>query len=129
PLALGLTDETFAVGSLHTEESEEKHGGIFYAALFIFAYLSWVVGSFVGGLLGEVIPDQLSQSMGIALYALFIGLFIPSVKQELRLGMIAIIAMLINLLCSQFFSSGWSIVIATIVGGAAGILLLEEEVE
>ena len=78
-LALGLTDETFAVSALNKEEAEQKNGVFFYAAIYITAYLSWVIGSFVGGLLGEIIPEQLSQSMGIALYAMFIGLLIPSV--------------------------------------------------
>ena len=126
-LALGLTDETFAVSALNKEEAEQKNGVFFYAAIYITAYLSWVIGSFVGGLLGEVIPEQLSQSMGIALYAMFIGLLIPSVKKEVRVGLIAILAMIINVIASQFVSSGWSIVLGTVIGGLAGVFLLKEK--
>lgn len=126
-LALGLTDETFAVSALNKEEAEQKNGVFFYAAIYITAYLSWVIGSFVGGLLGEVIPEQLSQSMGIALYAMFIGLLIPSVKKEVRFGLIAILAMIINVIASQFVSSGWSIVLGTVIGGLAGVFLLKEK--
>lgn len=127
PLSLGLTDETFAVSSVNTEESKKENGILFYTTLFILAYLSWVSGSFLGGVLGEIIPSQFSQSMGIALYAMFIGLLIPSVKKEAKVGMIAILAMLINLICSQFMSDGWAIVIGTILGGASGIYLLRED--
>ncbi|WP_042149249.1 AzlC family ABC transporter permease [Paucisalibacillus sp. EB02] len=127
PLSLGLTDETFAVSSLHTEEAKEEKGFLFYGALTITAYLSWVIGSFLGGVLGEVIPETLSQSMGIALYAMFIGLLVPSVKKELRVGFIAIIAMLINVICLQFMSSGWAIVAGTVLGGLSGVYLLKEE--
>lgn len=126
-LSLGLTDETFAVSSLHNNDSEIKKGPSFYVTLFICAYLTWVIGSFFGGLLGEVIPETLSQSMGIALYAMFIGLLVPSVKKELKIGFIAIIAMMVNLVCSQFMSSGWAIVLGTIIGGFSGVFLLEEE--
>lgn len=126
-LALGLTDETFAVSALNKEEAEQKNGVFFYAAIYITAYLSWVIGSFVGGLLGEIIPEQLSQSMGIALYAMFIGLLIPSVKKEVRVGLIAILAMIINVIASQFVSSGWSIVLGTVIGGLAGVFLLKEK--
>lgn len=126
-LALGLTDETFAVSALNKEEAEQKNGVFFYAAIYITAYLSWVIGSFVGGLLGEIIPEQLSQSMGIALYAMFIGLLIPSVKKEVRFGLIAILAMIINVIASQFVSSGWSIVLGTVIGGLAGVFLLKEK--
>lgn len=126
-LSLGLTDETFAVSALNKEEAERKNGALFYAAIYITAYLSWVIGSFVGGMLGEVIPAQLSQSMGIALYAMFIGLLIPSVKKELRVGLIAIVAMMINVIASQFVSSGWAIVLGTVLGGLTGVFLLKEK--
>lgn len=126
-LALSLTDETFAVSALHKEVVKEEKAVFFYAAINLSAYLSWVFGSFVGGMLGEVIPEQLSQSMGIALYAMFIGLLVPSVKKELRVGLIAIIAMLINVIASQFVSSGWAIVFGTVFGGLAGVYLLKEK--
>lgn len=126
-LSLGLTDESFALSSLHTKEANEKDGALFYVALFLTAYISWVVGSFLGGLFGGIIPEKLSQSMGVALYAMFIGLLVPSVKQELKVGLIAIIAMLINVICSQFMSVGWSIVVATVLGGFSGVYLLKED--
>src|SRR5690625_7407208 len=63
--------------------------------------------------------------MGIAVYAMFIGLLVPSVKKERKVGLIALIAMLINVLCSQFMSDGWSIVLATIIGGDSGVCLLK----
>lgn len=127
PLSLGLTDETFAVSSLHTKEAKMEKGAFFYGALILTAYFSWIIGSFLGGILGEIIPEQLSQSMGIALYAMFIGLLIPSVKKEWRVGLVAVIAMLINVICSQFMSEGWAIVFGTVLGGLSGVLLLKED--
>ncbi|QKY68488.1 AzlC family ABC transporter permease [Lentibacillus sp. CBA3610] len=127
PLSMGLTDETFAVSSLHKNEAKMEKGAYFYLALILTAYFAWVAGSFLGGILGEVIPEQLSQSMGIALYAMFIGLLIPSVKKEWRVGVVAVIAMLINLMCSQFMSEGWAIVFGTVLGGLSGVFLLKGE--
>lgn len=130
PLTLGLTDEAFAVSAFHPEEAKEKHGALFYLGIILIAYLSWVFGSLLGGMLGEVIPANLSQSMGIALYAMFIGLLIPSVKKNIKVGLIAVLAMFINFICVELgLSSGWSIVIGTVVGGMSGIFLLKEERE
>ncbi|MFC2947926.1 AzlC family ABC transporter permease [Virgibacillus sediminis] len=130
PLSLGLTDESFAVTALHTKEAKMEKGALFYTAIILTAYLSWVLGSMLGGLLGEVIPEKLSQSMGVALYALFIGLLVPSVKKEFRVGLIAITAMLINFICVQLgMSAGWAIVAATVFGGMSGIFLIKEEAE
>src|SRR5690606_9616900 len=126
-LSLGLTDETFAVTALKKENAGEKNSGYFFGTVILIAYLSWVSGSFIGGLLGEIIPEQLSQSMGIALYAMFIGLLVPAVKKSLRLLLIALVAMFFNLLFSQFISPGWSIVLGTVIGGATGIYFLKDE--
>ncbi|MBP1968955.1 4-azaleucine resistance transporter AzlC [Virgibacillus natechei] len=128
PLSLGLTDETFAVSALNTEEAKMEKGAFFYTAIILTAYVAWIFGSFLGGVLGEVIPEILSQSMGVALYAMFIGLLIPSVKKELKVGLIAIIAMLIHAICVYLgISTGWAIVLGTILGGMSGIYLLKEE--
>jgi len=125
-LSLGLTDETFAVAAIDKDKAAERNSAYYYGTIFLTAYLSWLVGTFLGGLLGEIIPEQLSQSMGIALYAMFIGLLIPAVKVNVRLAYIAVVAMLVNLLFSQFISSGWAIVLGTIIGGATGIHFLKE---
>ncbi|SFD99899.1 4-azaleucine resistance probable transporter AzlC [Lentibacillus persicus] len=125
PISMGLTDETFAVSALHTDEAKKEKGSYFYLALILTAYFAWIVGSFLGGILGDVIPEQLSQSMGIALYAMFIGLLIPSVKKHWRVGLIAVIAMGINFVCSQFMSEGWAIICGTVLGGLSGVFLLK----
>src|SRR5690625_3159490 len=115
-MSLLLTDETFAVSALHREMSQKKHAVFFYAAIHLSAYLSWIFGSFLGGLLGEIIPEQLSQSMGVALYAMFIGLLVPSVKKEARVGLIAVIAILIIDIVNQIVSSGWANGLGTSIG-------------
>ncbi|MDL4842721.1 AzlC family ABC transporter permease [Aquibacillus rhizosphaerae] len=127
PLSLGLTDESFSVASLHGEKAKQENGTYFYAALMLTAYLSWISGSFLGALLGDVMPQSLSQSMGIALYAMFIGLLIPSVKKEIKMGLIALIAMLVNFIFSQFLDTGWAIVLGTLIGGLIGVFVLKEE--
>lgn len=126
-LSLLLTDEAFAVSAIHKDEMKEQKSTYFYVAIFLCAYLSWIIGSFIGGLVGEIIPETLSQSMGIALYAMFIGLLIPSVKKNIKIGFIAIIAMLINVIASQFMSDGWAIVVGTLLGGLSGVYFLKED--
>lgn len=129
PLSLGLTDETFAVSSLHKEEAEQKNGTYFYATLILMAYIGWIFGSLAGALLGDVLPETLSTSMGIALYAMFIGLLVPSIKKEWRIGLIAAFSMVLNYVFNVIWSisSGWSIVLATVVGSFLGVILLKEE--
>lgn len=125
-LSLLLTDEAFAVSAIHKDEMKKRHSVYFYTTIFLSAYLSWIIGSLLGGVVGEIMPERLSQSMGIALYAMFIGLLIPSVKKNIKVGYIALIAMLINLIASQFMSEGWAIVVGTVLGGLTGVHFLKE---
>ncbi|WP_173917045.1 AzlC family ABC transporter permease [Halobacillus sp. Marseille-Q1614] len=130
PLSLGLTDETFTMASLHKEESKQPYGAYFYASLMLTAYASWIGGSFLGGFLGDIIPARLSESMGIALYAMFIGLLIPSIRGYYRIFWIAFTAMLVNYICQLFgLSQGWAIVAGTLIGGLSGIWVLDDEEE
>ncbi|SDJ42328.1 AzlC family ABC transporter permease [Salimicrobium halophilum] len=128
PLTLLLTDETFAMSSIHKREANKVDAFWFYGGIMIAAYSSWVLGSLAGGLLGNVMPPSLSDSMGIALYAMFIGLLVPSMKNSLAVTGIALTAMAINSLGQWAgMTSGWAIVAGTILGGALGIFVLPDE--
>src|SRR5690625_2329045 len=95
---------------------------------FLISYSSWVVGSFLGGFVGDIIPDSISQSFGIALFAMFIALLIPSVKTNYLYGIVALLAMVINYGLSQFLQEGWSIVLATILASLVGFVFLRRRV-
>ncbi|MBM7551135.1 AzlC family ABC transporter permease [Thalassobacillus pellis] len=128
PLSLGLTDETFTVSSLHKKEAKEQYGVWFFGSLILTAYVAWIGGSYLGGVLGDILPARLSQSMGIALYAMFIGLLIPSIKKESKVAVVAVIAMATNFIFSvNGMSDGWAIVLGTLIGGLSGIGLLKED--
>ncbi|MGN8644706.1 AzlC family ABC transporter permease [Gracilibacillus sp. HCP3S3_G5_1] len=126
-LSLGLTDETFSVSSIYKKQADQQYGYLFYGTIMLTSYLSWVLGSFLGGVLGDIIPESLSQSMGVALYAMFIGLLIPSIRKYKRIAVISMTAMLINYSVSPYIGDGWGIVTGTVIGACVGIFVLEEE--
>lgn len=123
----GMTDETFALMSMKKEECNANRGQWFTVGLVLAAYFSWVIGSFAGALLADIIPTRISQSMGIALYAMFIGLLIPSVRKQYKVGLIAVVSMLMCYLFSLFVASGWAIIFATVIGAMLGSLVLKED--
>lgn len=111
--SFGLTDETFAVAS--TKEGTVNTGYLF--GLMLISYASWVVNSGIGYLIGASLPTTVQESMGIALYAMFVGLLIPSLKKHRKVLYLAVVAAIINSLfyASQMISTGWSIVLSTLV--------------
>ncbi|SFS98614.1 AzlC family ABC transporter permease [Marininema halotolerans] len=117
-LTSGITDETFAVASLH----EEKSDRFFFSGLFLTSYISWIIGTILGGVLSNVIPADISESMSISLYAMFIGLLIPAVRKSWKYFVVSGFGLGLNTLISLFLSTGWSIVLATLGGALLGIL-------
>ncbi|GGK16706.1 autotransporter [Caldalkalibacillus thermarum] len=122
-LSLGITDETFAVASLQKEKPHQ----LFLGGLMLAAYVSWVFATLLGALLSNVIPPEIGASMSIALYAMFIGLLVPAIRQYWKVGLIAALSAGLCTLFSSILSGGWAIVLATLLGGLAGILVIDVE--
>ncbi|CAG9622968.1 AzlC family ABC transporter permease [Sutcliffiella rhizosphaerae] len=119
--AFGITDETFSVTA--TKEGSIKTGYMF--GVIAIAYSSWVVSSGIGYVIGSSLPSSLQESMAVALYAMFIGLLIPSLKQHRKVVVLAGTAAILNSALSLVFgiAAGWSIVLATLFS-AVGVEIL-----
>ena len=130
-LAFGVTDESFTLASTRKEQYLKRH---FMLGLHFTAYTAWVSGTYVGLFMAAGLPLIIQNSMGIALYAMFIGLLVPAVKDCPPVLRVALLAILINTLLHfvpvlNILSSGWNIIIATILASAAGTILFPGEVE
>ncbi len=119
-LSFGITDETFAVASL-----EEDVTPAFTFGLISISYSSWVASSGVGYVFGKGLPLVLKQGMSVALYALFIGLLVPSLRKSKTVFLIAGFAGGLNSGLRLVLSTGWAIVIASLVAAIIGTLLEE----
>ncbi|PPA72387.1 AzlC family ABC transporter permease [Jeotgalibacillus proteolyticus] len=111
--AFGLTDETFSV--IATREGKSTTSFAF--GVMLIAYGSWVINSGIGHLIGASLPVFLQAAMSIALYAMFVGLLIPSVKKSVKVFYLALTAGALNsiLTLSGALEAGWSIIAATLV--------------
>ena len=87
-----LTDESYSVVSL--KKTIDDPG--YLISLELSAYASWVAGTAAGYLFGMFIPTIITDSMGIALYALFVALLIPAGKQSKIALVVALAAGLFN---------------------------------
>ncbi|KEZ47409.1 AzlC family ABC transporter permease [Metabacillus indicus] len=111
--SFGITDETFSVASV---KEGTVSAGYMFGLIFI-SYSSWVVFSGVGHMIGANLPETLQESMSVALYAMFIGLLVPSMKKQRKVVFLAGAAAIFN---SVFYltgslSTGWSIVLSTLL--------------
>lgn len=111
--AFGITDETFSVAA--TNPGTVTTGYMF--GLTIIAYLSWGINSGVGYVIGAALPETLQESMSVALYAMFVGLLVPSLKKSVKVIMLAVLAACFNSIftLSEWLSTGWAIVVSTLL--------------
>lgn len=93
-----LCDETFSISS-SVEPPENIDRKYFYFAISFLDYFYWVLGSFLGGMLGGLISFS-TKGLDFVLTALFIVLFLEQMKKkENRIsGLIGIVATAVALL-------------------------------
>lgn len=74
-----MTDESFSVAAMRKEPLLSSE---FMFGLNIQGHFTWTFGTLAGYLGTSFLPKSVQDSMGIAIYALFIGLLIPSVQKN-----------------------------------------------
>jgi predicted branched-subunit amino acid permease len=75
------------------------------------------------GLLPKIVID----SFGIAIYAAFLGLLLPSVRESAQLVILVVITALINWFLQCFIPKSWSVILAMILGASIGVFLVDDE--
>lgn len=120
--AFGITDETFSVAAV---QKEKLTTGYMFGLTFI-AYSSWVCFSGVGYIVGASLPELFQEGMSIALYAMFIGLLVPSMKGSRKVVFLATVAALFNSLfvMTEVLSTGWAIVCSTLISSCLVELII-----
>lgn len=68
-----VTDEIFAVAS----SRPKTFGRAFFYGLVILPYVGWTCGTLLGGVAAGLLPSQVSNALGLALYAMFIAIIVP----------------------------------------------------
>lgn len=121
PLAFGITDEVFSVLSFTRNDLTRS----FVLALEFSAYSGWVSGTLAGYLLGGFLPPVLTQSMGVALYALLLAILMPELKASYRSLCLAVSSGLLNwgLVAMDVLPTGWSIIVCILVVAGLGTAL------
>ena len=123
-LAFGITDEIFAVAIQQKEEVNAKY----LSGLVITPYVGWALGTLLGATATGLLPDSLRNALGIAIYGMFIAIVVP-VAKKVR-PVLKVVALSVVLSCAVHYlpvlnqiSSGFAIILCTVVAAAAGAVL------
>ena len=114
-------DESFAMFSLSDDSDIWTYIGISFIA-----YLSWIFGAAVGVGVLDLLPVIVTNSFNISLYALFVAILIPSVKDNRQIANLVIITCILNVILTQFLGN-WSLIVSTLAGALIGMYIVDDE--
>ena len=120
--AFGITDEAFA---LFTTTPQKQATFPYLLGITLVTYASWNVGSLVGALASDLLPPLVTASLGVSLYAMFIGLLFPGLRGNARLLVLVIVTALMNTVLSQFIDGSWALIISTLVCAGIGVFFVD----
>ena len=114
-------DESFAMFSL----SEESSIWI-YLGIAITAWLSWCLGAGIGVVVLDLLPVIVTNSFNISLYALFVAILTPAIKENRQIAILVLITAVLNVVLSQFLGN-WSLIVSTLVGAGIGMYIVDDD--
>ena len=131
-VAFGVTDEIFGVSASQPGKLSPYYN---YGAMCV-AIPGWTLGTLVGGISGNILPEFLVSSLSVAIYGMFLAVIIPPAKKNRVVLAVVAASMAISSLFAvapvlKRVSSGFVIIITTILvaGAAAYFFPVEEERE
>ncbi len=123
-IAYGVTDEIFGVSMLKQGELTPAFSG----GLIVVSVFGWVLGTFLGAVAGQLMPQRIIRSLSMAIYGMFLAIIIPEAKVKKPVCIVVILAMLCSTIFTyapvlQEISSGFRIIIVTVgVSAVAAVL-------
>ena len=122
------TDEVFAVAS----SQPGLVGRRYFLGLMLAPYLGWSGGTVLGGAAGAVLPAAVRSALGIAIYGMFLAIIIPPAKKQPPVRRVLVLAVALSCLVawtplSRVVSSGFSIILCTLLAAGAGAWLFPRE--
>ncbi|WP_323736332.1 AzlC family ABC transporter permease [Methanosphaera sp. ISO3-F5] len=116
-----VTDESFALFSLMKDSSIWTYIGI-----SLTSWLSWILGAIIGVIILDLLPVIVANSFNISLYALFVAILVPSIKENKQIGLLVLVTALINIVL-QFIIGNWSLIVATLLGALIGVYIVDDD--
>ncbi len=123
-MAYGVTDEIFGIAMA---VEGKLHPSYMYGAAAV-AAPGWVLGTFLGSVIGMVLPASVMSAMSVALYGMFLAVVIPPSKKSRIIAGVVVISMAASAAFSVLpalkeIASGFRIIILTILLSAAAAAL------
>jgi predicted branched-subunit amino acid permease len=95
-LGFTVTDEIFGVSMIQSEPLDPS----FTYGCFLVATTGWTGGTFVGTVLGDILPPAVLSALSVGLYGMFISVFVPEAKKNRTVLALVAISFLLSFAAS-----------------------------
>ena len=117
--SFGITDEIFAVASIQKEPLKPA----FMYGITLIAFLGWTFGTWLGAAAGTLLPEKLTNALGIALYGMFLAIILPPARKSKGILAVVIFAAACSVLLKvtmKWMSGGFALIIASLAAAVFG---------
>ena len=118
--AAEITDETFALHATRMDEADPPKAETF--AVNLTAQVSWVLGTLLGIVGGQLISDIEPFALDYALPAMFIALLVMQIKNRRQI-FVAVLAGVLSVGLYMLGLDQWYVILATVIAATAGVAL------
>jgi len=87
--------------------------------------LGTALSTSLGAVMTDALPTAVANSFGIALYAVFLSMIIPSASRNSRLMLLVLFSAGLNWLLRLFLPTAWALVAAMILGALIGVWFVD----
>ena len=89
---VGLTPLQAAIMSLFNNASAGEYMGLYMYGGMIPAIPGWAIGTALGTLAGSILPLRVVSAFSVALYGMFIAIFIPPARKDKVIAVLVVLA-------------------------------------
>lgn len=123
-ISFGVTDEIFGISIGLKGKLKPAYS---YGAMAV-AIPGWTIGTFLGVVMGNVLPESVVNALSLALYGMFIAIIVPQAKEDKHVALACIAAMILSTICTyapviKDISAGSRIIILTVVISLAAAVI------
>lgn len=123
-ISFANTDEIFAVAS----SKPGTVGREYMYSLALYPILGWTLGTLLGALAGNILPEVIVNALGIAIYAMFIAIVVPAARGDGRVALCVLTSAVLSLIFYYVpplseIPSGFSIIITATLASLIFALL------
>lgn len=124
-----ITDEIFGVASGKDYPVTRKY----MYGLAILPIIGWTLGTLLGAVCGNILPEIVTASLAIGIYGMFVAIVLPVAKKDKTIAIVSTISVILSVIfyyvpaLHEHVSSGFAIIICSVVAALIGVFALPAE--